>query len=165
MSLDEAKRQWRRSPIFRDPLFARAEMDDPVDGRPFVQHGRLEALEAKWFFKRDACPCWIRLFVGSVARRRVLLAVEEEYQLSPGERFQLIEESIQCVNYSALDPETWNVPFLCAVKIPAPEPIWWWGGRDIALSNPVIRDWYHNSLVVHGAEAFQIVQRERDKWM
>ena len=93
----------------------------------------------------------------------MIQSMEEEYD--PAERFKLIEESL-CVASQSQHPETW--PFLRAVKIPTPEPvsIWWWGGRDIALSNPVIRSWhYHeNAEVFHGAEALEVVQREWSNW-
>jgi hypothetical protein len=166
ITLAQAKRRMRRSPIFRDPLYAMAELEDPEQpGRPFVQHGPLPALERKWFFKRDdGVPPWIKLWVGSAARRRMLQGIEKEFDLPPAERFKLIEESLQCTACQTLDPENWNNPFLCAIKLPAPEPIWWWGKREIALSNPVLRDWYHNNEVFHGAAAYEVVQREWSKW-
>ena len=126
--------------------------------------GPVRQLELTWHFKRDAVPPWIRLYTGRAARRRTLQAIEEEYALPPAECFGLIEESLQCPAYSALYPQSWNIPFLCAVKIPTPQPssIWWWGGRDAALSNPVVRGQYHNkqARVFHGAAVFEVVQRE-----
>ena len=165
MSLAEVTRRTKRSPIFRHPLFSHGEVDDPEEpGRPFVKMMPLPELEQAWHFQRNCVPPWIRLLTGRAARQRTLEALRDEYAMAPADRYRLIDESLKCAAYSVSDPWSWDSPFLCAVRIPTPEPIpiWWWGGRDAALTIPLIRGWYYHegAQVYHGAAALEIVQRE-----
>jgi hypothetical protein len=170
MSLAEVKRLWKRSPIFCAANFACAEIDDPEQpGRPFVKHGPLSEIEQAWHFTRaSGVPPWIRLYTGRAAREHTLESVEKEYALTPAERYALIDDTLRSFEFNARNPMSWNVPFLCAIQIPSPEEIalWWWGGRDFALCNPVLRDWYfrEGSQVFHGAKAYEVAQREWARW-
>jgi hypothetical protein len=169
-SLAEVKRLWKRSPVFRSANFACAEMDDPEQpGRPFVKHGPLAEIEKAWHFSRaSGVPPWIRLWTGRAAREHTLKAVEEEYALTPAQRYALLDDTLTSFEFNVRDPMSWNTAWLCAIRIPSPEEIalWWWGGRDVALCNPVLRDWYfrEGAEVFHGRKAFEVAQREWAKW-
>jgi hypothetical protein len=169
MSLADCKRRWKRNPIFRSAIFACAEMDDPEQpGRPFVKQGLLPDIEEAWYFTRASVPPWIKLWTGRAAREHTLKSVEMEYNLPPAERYGLIDDTLQSFAFNVIDPSSWNVPFLCAIQIPSAEEmaIWWWGGRDAALAHPTLRSWYlrQGAQVFHGAEAFEVAQREWAKW-
>lgn len=84
MSLAEAIRYHKRSPLFRHVLFAVGECHDPLEpAAPFVIQDTLPAIEHEWCFRRDAVPDYIRLSVGRSGRSRCIEKLTEEYALPP----------------------------------------------------------------------------------
>jgi hypothetical protein len=167
LSLAEVARRHKRSPIFRHPLFAVAELEDPLEPAiPFNMQAPLPQIEHEWRFSRDAVPEYIRLTVGRAARERSLAQLQKEYTLPPAERFALIEGTVKVEQYNVNDPETWDTPFFCAIKLPAefsnvPMPVYWFGNRSDALTNPRVRPWFFDprSKVLHGKAAVDQARR------
>jgi hypothetical protein len=161
LSLDEVTRRHKRSPIFRHPLFAVGELEDPLEpGVPFNMQAPLPEIEREWKFTRDAVPAYIKLTVGRAARERSLAQLQKEYTLPPAERFKLIEGTVKVEQYNVNDPETWDTPFFCAIKFPAEYinpamPVHWFGNRSVALTDPRVRPWFFDprSTVLHGKAA------------
>jgi hypothetical protein len=172
LSLAEATRIMKRSSIFRHVLFAVGELDDPLEpGDPFIMQAPLPEVEKQWHFSRASVPSYIRLSVGNAARERSLTKLAEEYLLTPAERYRRLKGSVECDQYSVHDPETWDTPFFCVIRIPAELsgnglPILWLGNRSTALVSPQIRALFFDvrSKVSHGKEAVnfarEIVKRQ-----
>lgn len=171
LSLSEATRHMKRSDLFRHVLFAVGEVHDPLEPEtPFNMQALLPEIEREWHFRRDAVPDYIKLFVGRAARERSLAKLAEEYSLPPAERFERIEGSVRAYQYSVCDPETWDTPFFCVIRIPAElggagMPIFWCGNRSSALTTPLIREWFFDarSKVLHGKEAVELARQEISK--
>lgn len=161
LSLPEVTRLHKRSSIFRHPLFAVGELEDPLEPAiPFNMQAPLPEIEREWHFTRDAVPDYIRLTVGRAARERSLAQLQKEYTLPPAERFKLTEGTVKIQQYNVNDPETWDTGYFCAIKFPAEfsnpaMPVYWFGNRSEALSNPRVRPWFFDprSKVLHGKAA------------
>ena len=120
----------------------------------------LPEVEREWKFTRDAVPDYIRLTVGRAARERSLAQLQKEYTLPPAERFKLIEGTIAIEQYDPCDPDTWDTGYFCAIGFPvelsnSATPIFWFGNRSVALTNPRVRPWFFDprSKVLHGKAA------------
>jgi hypothetical protein len=166
LSLEEITRRTKRSELFRHPLFATAETDDPLEpAAPFVQQGLLPLIEAEWYFARDAVPDHIRLTTGGEARKRCLIKLAEEYGLPPAARFKRVQDAFKIKQYNAADPETWDTGYFCFISVTAEFsgigiPLIWVGNRSNALTDPRIRPWFFNqrARVVHGEEAVNLAR-------
>jgi hypothetical protein len=80
LSLAEAAKRMKRSEVFRHPLFACGELNDPVDMEcPFIMQAPLPEIEREWCFSRASVPPWIKLFVGRAAREMSISRLEAEY--------------------------------------------------------------------------------------
>lgn len=167
LSLSEAIKHMKRSPLFRHVLFAVGEVNDPLEpNSPFNMQAVLPEIEREWHFCRDAVPDYIKLFVGRAARERTLAGLEEEYSLQPAERFRRVEGSIKAYQYCVHDPQTWDTPFFCVIRIPAELsgqglPIFWCGNRSTALVNQWVRPWFFDARakVLHGQEAVALARQ------
>jgi hypothetical protein len=168
LSLDQAVRNHKKSPIFRHVLFACAELHDPLEPDvPFTMQAPLPEIEKEWHFRRDeGVPAWIKLYVGRAARERALAKLIEEYSLPPAERFKRIECSIKIKRYDVDDVDTWDIGFFCVIWIPEYNgdgtPFVWCGNRDQALTDPRIRPWFFDARakLIHGNEAVEIARRQ-----
>jgi hypothetical protein len=171
LSFAEVIRLHKRSEVFRHPLFAVAELEDPLEpALPFNMQAPLPEIEREWKFRRDAVPDYIRLTVGRAARERSLAQLQKEYTLPPAERFKLIEGTIAIEQFDPGDPDTWNTGFFCAIEFPpelsnAPFPVYWFGNRSVALTDPRVRPWFFDSRskVLHGKEAVDRARQEFSK--
>jgi hypothetical protein len=161
LSLAEVTRRHKRSAIFRHPLFAVAELEDPLEpALPFNMQAPLPEIEREWRFTRDAVPDYIKLTVGPAARERSLAQLQKEFTLPPAERFTLIEGTVKVERYNVNDPDTWDTPFVCAIRFPIESsnstlPVYWFGNRSAALTDPMVRPWFFDprSKVLHGKAA------------
>jgi hypothetical protein len=166
LSLSEATRRMKRSEVFRHPLFAVGELHDPMEPEiPFNMRAPLPEIESEWSFRRDSVPDFIKLYVGRPARKRCLAKLEEEYNLPPVERFRRLKESVETHQYRVHDPETWDTPFFCVIRIPAElsdsaMPVFWCGNRSVALTDPRVRPWFFDvrSRILHGKEAVELAR-------
>lgn len=166
MSLGEALRRHKRSEVFRHPLFALAELFDPLEPEhPFIMQGPLPYVESQWHFSHLAIPEWIALATGRKARERSIANVVKEYNLSPAERFRRVAGAVRAAQYSTTDPETWHSEFFCSVRVPAEFtsmgiPIYWVGNRAWALTNREIRPWFFDprAEVLHGEKALSLAR-------
>jgi hypothetical protein len=161
LSLAEVTRRHKRSPIFRHPLFAVGELEDPLEPDvPFNMQAPLPEIEHEWKFSRDAVPEYIKLTVGRAARERSLAQLQKEYTLPPAERFKRIEGTVKTEQYNPSDPDTWDTGFFCAIRFPIESsnsalPAYWFGNRSVALTDPRVRPWFFDSRskILHGKAA------------
>jgi hypothetical protein len=169
MPMAEYIRNFKRSDMYRHPLFCAGELYDPFDpDNPFTYQGPLPTIEKDWHFSRDSVPEYIKIWVGRAAREKVLEGVQEHYSLPLAERFKFVERDVKCHLYDPHDPETWDTGFFCVIEMPddyVPNPFgltYWCGNRSSALTDPQIRPVFLNSntKVRHGKEAVAYVIHE-----
>lgn len=161
MSIGELIRRTKRLDMFRHPLFATAELFDPLEpDKPFTKTGILPIIEQEWHFRRDAVPNWITLNVGRAARDRTIAGLKSEYDLPPAERFARVKDGIHGRFYDPRNPDTWDDAYSCLLLIPPHLsgefiPLYWYGGRSEALTHPQLRQWFFDPRVkvLHDAEA------------
>jgi hypothetical protein len=166
LSFAEVIRLHKRSEVFRHPLFAVAELEDPLEpALPFNMQAPLPEIEREWKFRRDAVPDYIRLTVGRTAREKSLAQLQKEFTLPPAERFKLIEGTVKIEQYDVSDPETWDTGYFCAIEFPVESsdpamPFTWFGNRSVALTDPRVRPWFFDarSRVLHGKEAVDLAR-------
>jgi hypothetical protein len=160
LSLAAATKRMKRSGVYRHPLFACGELEDPVDTEcPFIMQAPLPEIEREWCFSRASVPPWIKLFVGRAAREISLSRLEAEYNtLEPAERFRRVENLVKIERYSVTDPDTWDTGYFCAIVIPG--GFSWFGNRSVALTHPEARRWFFDprSKVSHGQEAVTLAR-------
>jgi hypothetical protein len=167
LSFAEVMRMHKRSEIFRHPLYAVAELHDPLEPAvPFNMQAPLPKIESDWNFTRDAVPDYIQLFTGRAARERSLSMLQEEYRLAPAERFKRIESTVKAELFDVADPDTWDTGFFCAIDVPAelaglPLPLLWCGNRQRALVEHRVRQWFFDprSRILHGKEAVELARQ------